>query len=717
MKIISEFTEDAWVSGDYVEDNRPQVRATISKWHMDKTPYALRWADSASWKHDGTYRSALFGERGPVRELRNIKSIKWDRSVDTDVATCTIVIVNQAYRRDTANPNEEEFEFPGWYTPNRGDVDDWDYASNSWKDWLLPDRVIHTWEGYGADRDVNPWDDQYQYPSGVWLIDDVTLGTDGLITLTCRDLGRLLLDQIMFPPIVPWDAYPLFWEAFHEQGTRTVVEPDSDWLDLSYGTDSNTYVFDAALMDGDQLAVTDGNKVWGHRGQDACDADPLVGYWLSAGSVEPNNLEWIEFEIPGGATVEGVKINPHGGPYKVYISVYHETKGWRGAAKIPYEVADDGVDNEAGIRYVASHRIGDGESDTYQLPRKFNNVTKIRLTFASRWRSGVGERHYRVGLQNVRYATGITKTETSVPRTLGNYGDYSDIVKWLCSWAGFYWPPNAKFKLSAGEGLREHPYNEPDDALAKGRAWGDFQDAGTTGIVKLDVEMWDKKPVMDGINAVRETLGFDFWVDETGAIVWRMPNVWKKGNYVSQRPNGFNRLTRTQTTITIDERVTLIDLSVKLSSKNVRERIVVADVNGNFGTVVKGYNPAPTGQSRVAGWTDGRFKGKAETRRMAELIAIRQAYSYRQNTLTIAANPAIQVDDQILIKERITGESYRHRVQGIACEYDAETGRWVYNLTTQWLGEAAFTNRAWEPPELSGATKAYLDEMDYGDDE
>ena len=45
--------------------------------------------------------------------------------------------------------------------------------------------------------------------TGVWLIDRISGGTDGAILVECRDVGRLLLEQIVFPPLVPDSLYPL----------------------------------------------------------------------------------------------------------------------------------------------------------------------------------------------------------------------------------------------------------------------------------------------------------------------------------------------------------------------------------------------------------------------------------------------------------------------------------------------------------------------------
>jgi hypothetical protein len=708
MKQVSEATTDVWLSGDYTGANRPMARVTIQKWHMHKTDYKVRWSDSAEWKHEGKFRSALFNTRGPVRELRNLKSVSYDRSVDTDVASCRIELYNVQYRKDMENPNDEELDFPGWFTPTRGDFDRWDYTSNRWHDWIRPDRLIKTFEGYGVDASVPPEDDPDQYPSGVWLIDTVTFGTDGIITLECRDLGSILLSQIMFPPVVPWQAYPLWFDAFHWEDPVHHFEPSGGWISPTYDSDSNSFALAAGLEDGFDPAVSPDGSVYGHEGADAADGTAST-YWLSAGSADPDQLEWIEFTKPAG-DVTGLKINAHGGPYKVYISLNHQGKGWRGAGKIRYKVGDDMTDNGADIPYVKDVWIGkDNTIKIVDFNRTFKDVTKIRLTFAPRWRSGIGPvRNYRAALQQVSYAEELTRVEGTENRKMGNYGDYTTIIKYLLAWAGFFWPPNATIRKRFGieESLE---YAEADAKLPKGRVWGDMMLTKTTGFMKLDVDVWDKKPFMDGISAIRDIVGFDFWIDETGAAVWRMPNVLSKGNYLMPAPGGVTR-NRTSTVIEIDERTTLIDLSATLSSANVRERVMVADVNGNFGTVVEGYNPAPTGLKRVAGWTDQHFRNRRETRIMAELIAYRQAYNYRTCTITIAANPALQVDDQVIIYERMSGEGFLHRIKGISSQMDFETGKWTYTLTTNWLGDAAFTNKAWEPP-LSEATQAFLSQL------
>lgn len=710
MRTISTELEDLWLSGDYTGDDRPVQRFTIAKWHMFQTDYKIGANRSTTWQHRGHLNSSLFNQTGPVRELFNVKSFKRSVGTATDAGSATLVLYNVQWRKDVLNPHAEEFDFPGWYTPTRGGENPWDYESNGWRSWLLPDRLIKSFEGYGVDQTVAPEDDEHMYPSGVWLIDEADFSVDGIITLTLRDFGRLLLDQIMYPPVVPWEAYPLYWEAEKMVDAPDKLVPAGEWLTPTYDKDSNQFFENEGVVlyhDGLQSAVNvDDGSVHGHLGEDAFDGN-VNSHFLSAGSAYPGEMSYVQGTMDS-TNVTGVRVRFRGGPYRVYISLFSDgTNDWVGSNKIPFAQADDGPGMDAHIPYVKSFVWKKGDGQEFDLKRTYTDITKIRITIASRWDSGIGaERFWRGAIREVGYAT---ESETFTPGTQvpqGNYADYTDIIKWLCGWAGFHWPENATLKTVTDT---RDKHNGGSPVLPKGAVWGDLMPVKTTGIVKLEESMWDKKPLRDGISSIQEITGFDFWIDETGGAIWRLPNVWTKGNWINPRDGGPN-VTRTTDVITIDERTTLIDLGVKLSSRNVRERIFVADANGQNGAVVRGYNPAPTGMHRVGGWTDSHFKSRQETRRMADLIAIRQSYLYRQNTITIAANPAIQIDDQVLIQERMTGEYYLHRITGLSSDFDYENGKWTYQLTTAWLGKDAFTTDSWRP-KISDTTKQYLETL------
>ena len=119
----------------------------------------------------------------------------------------------------------------------------WSRTANGWQDWLVPDRIIRTYEGYGFDASVAPEVDPHLYISGTWRIDDVDFSHDGVIVVTCRDIGSVLLDQILFPPVVPFASYPLWFEAAHAVKNPDVVTStggsSAGWVQLHYETSSN----------------------------------------------------------------------------------------------------------------------------------------------------------------------------------------------------------------------------------------------------------------------------------------------------------------------------------------------------------------------------------------------------------------------------------------------------------------------------------------------
>lgn len=127
----------------------------------------------------GELRTTYFDQKSTPRELPNIAALTWSRSADPDAATCTITPWNTEPLPVGAVPDTDYalgWDQPGYYTYNRG-TDGMDTAfgavSNGWADWIVPDRVVRTYEGYGFDSTATPDNDVNMYPSGMWLIDDV----------------------------------------------------------------------------------------------------------------------------------------------------------------------------------------------------------------------------------------------------------------------------------------------------------------------------------------------------------------------------------------------------------------------------------------------------------------------------------------------------------------------------------------------------------------
>lgn len=496
--------------------------------------------------------------------------------------------------------------------------------------------------------------------------------------------------------------------------------------------------------------------VHGHTGAHAFD-DDINSYWLSVGNSRPDApyaYEWIEGSC-GTAAINAVGFRSAYKNMLCYVSL--KTKeGWithDPSNVIPYDPNHAASSpNGANIPFVTAKVVNpNGIKDVVRitLAQAYPGVERVRLTFYNLPNTGVGTYKYRAAINEV-YAWGNASTPDAartaptpeggevtdargvriVPAgfipgaggTPGMYEDYTDIVKLLCAWGGLFWPENGRVYACDGTytsfSFGPAPYNlgpniDPVLGLGPhnkgGRVWGDFEVAGVAGVKDLTVDLFDKKPLMDGVSHVRDILGFLFYIDEEGSAVFRSPNIYTQGNWVLNRSGNAGR---TPEMVVIDELQTLVDLTATLSSRNVREQVFIGTPDGKIAGTAKGMNPNPSGWRRVAGWTDQNFATKEECQVMADLITLRQLFTYRGDNLTIAGYPRIQINDQIRINERVTSESYIHYVKSINSELDMETGQWIYNLETHWLGERPYSAWAFDPKkDLLKVTQRYLQQV------
>lgn len=743
----------AWKSQGKIGAQKPVVRATIQVQRQKLFPYDTAYMNGGSFSsssdhHRGYYTSMFFGEPSWPKELRNIQSCSWNRSLEQDVATCTITLLNSdptPIGNSTEVSAADDWEQQGVMTYNRGltklnggvtGSNPWGYAGDAgWKNMIVPDRVVKTYEGYGADYSVDACDDPNLVQTGVWLIDDVQYTAEGVIVISMRDIGRLLLDQICFPPVVPYAQYPLSWVKVHTAAVKGRAPTGGAWLGQlqKYGRaiSSNRAYIGQGLTDPPYKAYVNSVGGWnGHAESDALRAGDGYQYWVSTGQSSRHSFVWWEYDLYKAKPVSAVRLKCYRGPYVVYISVHNGTK-WLGTKTIPYKVTTEGINNGAKIRYmkaaIVDRQSGVAAVNDIVLPRKVRNAKKIRITFTRLSNNIVGNYPWRAGLLDMKIYTGnyadLGFHKGDILKVVGNYVDYADIVQVACAWAGWYWP-----KSSLGvHYMRRRTYPGSADfirqqynslQLTDGRVWGQIHGTLTAGLADLTVEQFDKKPLMDMINYVRDLTGFRFHIDELGRAVFRMPNLWSTtglGNYVT--PQSVTDLDnhlwwgRTTSIVTIDERETLLDYATQLDSKNIRERIFVANVTGKVGTVIRGFNPYPVGMRRYSGWTDQHFATKQECRVMADFINARQMFSWKKAEATIPGYPKIQVDDQIRIYERVTNETFYHYVLGIESSLDMNSGEYIYKLQTHWLGERPQDAWAVKVEELAGVTQAYLREL------
>ena len=737
MRAIPAGMQTAWEAEDKTGPRRPTVRATAHRTILKKFPYDTADAPGGDFDHQrkrrGVFTSIIFADVGmKVLEIPNIKSFSWSRSVNQDVAEATMVIKNTELTPLGATPaggHAEDFDQPGFFSPGRGNPllspdAPWGYTETGWTNRLVPDRIIRTYEGYGCDPDVHPHNDPNLLLSGTWIVDSCEYTAEGDITVKMRDVGVLLLHQICFPPVIPYGEYPLEWSKIVAQQVDARDVKGGEWVTVKgrgKASSSNDAYIGAGLTNAPKPHyVTSNGSVEGHHASHALENGE--GYWLSTGQDGPTDKVWWQVDLNDSTTaMNAIRIHTKGGPYKVYVSLHNGDK-WLGKRKIPYEVGVGEVDNGSDIPFVMICRPERGLPEEFIFKRKYGNIAKIRLTFSSLRDSGVGEHPFWAGLKDIHIYRGANKAALSfgsgkVMKQVGNYRDYTDIVKWCCAWGGFYWPDHSTGQdfINYDDTQTWITYWQRDVKLPQGRVWGDFMNSGTAGVADLTMDLFDKKPLMDVINYVRDILGFVFWIDETGGVVWRLPNIGlagspKLGNYLSPTHTGQRTRSRTADVITLDDETHLLTYSTTLSNAEMRERIFVGDAVGKIGTVIKGFDGPylPARFRRIAGWTDQNFATKRETRVMADMIATRQMFAFRRSNFRIWGNPAIQIDDQVRIFERVTSESYYHYVETISSEIDMEAGTWFYELETHWLGTDP--NDAWvvNPEVLDQATKNYL---------
>lgn len=705
MRQVPPMMTARWYSGQYVGDAKPMARVTVHKPNvrLHKTSENL-------------FANLAFGGGSTPKELPNVKSVSWNRNVDQDVASCTITFYNTAPLPLGQVPTGTDLDQPGYYTYNRGSTPysgRWGHQANEWANMLMPDNVLRTFEGYGFDAGVIPEEDPNLVQTGVWMIDEVEIGADGFITVTCRDVGRVLLDHISFPPVTPFEsgfrtkdmplgayAYPVMFrgENTPPYSFDTIVPLGPQRLGFTYRTSSNFPYFGHGT-------------VHGHSPRDGFDSSDNT-WWLSVGNARPDqgySFEWLEGNIKK-QRVRRVRFKSLYRGHTAYLSLYVQGKGYIGSQKVPYDPNHPvSAPNGADENYVQARQVSTTGWTEFDLGDGYADVTRVRVTFGGLQHSGLGPFPFRAGVRRFEVYGGATqRTETTtVTFEDKNYDDYVDIVKLFCAWGGFYWPRNATETLTDGT-TRPWDFQRDDPAMTikRGRVWGDFQLSGTYGPAPLTEDLFDKKPLMDGIAYVRDILGYIFHVDERGGVVFRPPNIYNVGNMF--RTLGPLSGERTQQMIAIDERQLLMDISTRLTSANIRERTFISNADGTVGGMAKGWNPNYIGMRRMGGWTDQGFESDTEARRMAETIALRQLFTYRSDQVTIPGYPGIQIDDQVRIFERVTSEGYIHYIKGIQSELDLETGNYTYGLDTHWLGEAPFRQWAFDPRQLSRETQEYL---------
>lgn len=412
----SQAIQDIWnAGGPFIGTDRSHGRVTVEPdWYLSKT--GKTWGSS----HHGPFRWWQREDNSQVEiEIPGVKSIQTDRSVDQDAATCSITIYNQRMNNnDVAGELSSQLGNPGYYTPDRGRSPEansrWNQGTNDWENVLTPNALIRTYQGFGGyDENNQPLSIEAAVATGnlmitgVWLVDTVSTSTGGMITLQCRDMGKLLIDQQLYPPLMPANKYPIRYCRFKYKereikDAQTIPGPVRSPRRLTYGNCTGL----GSSNSGSDVWYGPNAAVHGHRPSHVLD-NRTSTHWLSVGNDNlraPYAVEWIEV-CAGDQEINEVYVHPWAGNYQMYISVFEDGK-WVEGPRIDYNPLSVGRysgANTAVIPYVMKSGVPWEEGRWYTLPRTFK-ASKIRFTFTNLTRSQWGPYPYRAGVREIKAA-------------------------------------------------------------------------------------------------------------------------------------------------------------------------------------------------------------------------------------------------------------------------------------------------------------------------
>ena len=260
-----------------------------------------------------------------------------------------------------------------------------------------------------------------------------------MMTLECTDIGRILIDQIVYPPVIPSGAYPLEYyppgkSAFDSPWGPTLRDKDLQEDDISPGQRGEVWVRSSSWS-----GSSDGTISSLYPASNVTDGDWDTYSLSEAYDTMNEGRPYWEF-IPGAANtssaaISSLQVKPWGGGYTVYISIAEDPNPaspsssyqWEGTENIPgggipyvnkVQVPmyiPDGMEYPVNVDFA--NYVGD---DTfYERPTANTyHAKRIRLTFENLNYSHVadGTKRYRAGIRDL-----------TLYREGSNFSDYAPI--------------------------------------------------------------------------------------------------------------------------------------------------------------------------------------------------------------------------------------------------------------------------------------------------
>lgn len=437
MKFNTSFFDKAQI-GSFIGQDAINGRVTVEPlWSLRQTTPSYGSSIRGPYRYFETTNGS-----SDQYEVPNISSIDINRSLGQDLATCNISMYNMWHEGNTTQQQlDGQLGYPGYFWPKRGegDLDLWSQTpgqgafkkngewngSFSWSNVLIPHALIRTYQGYGG----NPTEDNYTsiddnldnenvVITGLWLIDSIQSGSDGKLTLTCRDIGRILLDQIVFPPVIPGGLYPLEYYPAGKSAFDSIWGPKAGGTGVSPASKGEVrLVTSTSSGDSDSTRSAHGNSY-------SNDGNPSTFSLSEAYASTNSGTVWFQFTVPANNAggVSSINLTPWAGGYECYIAVA-ENGVYQGTETIP---------NSGGIHYVSKVNIPQAIPDgrevdisamEIQLPREYGAAGNpgaliIRVYFTRLYYSGIQGvygNQYRAGIRDiVAYRVGASVSEYSI---------------------------------------------------------------------------------------------------------------------------------------------------------------------------------------------------------------------------------------------------------------------------------------------------------------
>lgn len=384
MRNVPDYIQTLWDDGGpFIGENAPHTRVTVEPdWQLTTENQVgnFKYGPVRWWQRKDNSQDEV--------EVPNIKMVQIDRNIDSDAAQVNITLNNQWHFRNDQISVDGELGQPGYFTFSRGEEPDararWSHDINDWNQVLIPNALIRIYQGYGGhDKTLqDALDDGNVMLTGVFLIDNISLSTDGFLQLSGRDMAKLLIDQFIYPPLVPESRYPLSYFRYrYLRGGNPYILAGSK----SPSFDQKVHLRNPRTSyDPDGLNLPQ----VGHYPSDAI--NDAGGYWLSEAKASQD--DFVYYEVECNDHVDAVCwIVPGWGQggefwrdFTIYISIYENGKWADGAP-------GDIIPGPAGmnIPFVSfeanSYLQVPNDPGTFGrywvLPRVYSNVTKIRWTF------------------------------------------------------------------------------------------------------------------------------------------------------------------------------------------------------------------------------------------------------------------------------------------------------------------------------------------------